>query len=205
MPDHNPAPPPAETGNPALAALLGRASVPPARLRPPAPDVAALDLAVAAALRAPDHGTLRPWRFRVITGEARRRWGAILAESLARRLPETPAARLEQEAGKPLRAPMVIAAGAALRHGHRIPLWEQEATAAAGVMNLMNALHMQGYGAVWLSSGALEDPLVKHSLGLREADVLLGWLYVGTPAARAEPVARPDPSGFWSSWGEGMA
>ena len=32
-------------------------------LRDPAPDQAALDLAVAAALRAPDHGTLRPARF----------------------------------------------------------------------------------------------------------------------------------------------
>ena len=157
-----------------VAALLGRASVGPSHLRPPAPDAAALDLAVAAAMRAPDHGALRPWRFRMIAGEARAAWGRVLAHSLARRIPETPAARLEQEAGKPLRAPMVVAAGAALRHGHRIPVWEQEATAAAGIMNFMNALHAQGYGAIWLSSSALEDPLVKHSLGLREADALLG-------------------------------
>lgn len=195
MPDHNPAP-----HAPGLAALLGRRSVPPSRLRPPAPDAAALDVAVAAALRAPDHGGLQPWRFRVITGEARASWGRVLADSLARRIPETPAARLELEAGKPLRAPMVIAAGAALRHGHRIPVWEQEATAAAGIMNLMNALHMQGYGAIWLSSGALEDPLVKHSLGLREADVLLGWIYAGTPDAAAPAVARPEAGGFWSEW-----
>lgn len=194
MPDHNLA------HSPALAALLSRASVPPARLRPPAPDAAQLDLSVAAALRAPDHGGLRPWRFRMISGEARARWGGILADSLARRSPETPPERLELERTKPLRAPLVIAAGAALRHGHRIPTWEQEATAAAGIMNLLNALHAQGFGAVWLSSGALEDPFVKRALGLGEADVLLGWIYVGTLSAPVAPVARPEPAEFWQDW-----
>jgi nitroreductase len=194
MPDHNPSQPSA------LTALLSRASVSPSRLGPPAPDAFQLDLAVAAGLRAPDHGGLRPWHFRMISGEARARWGNVLAESLARRMPDTPPERLALERGKPLRAPLVIAAGAALRHGHRIPVWEQKATAAAGIMNLLNALHLQGFGAVWLSSSALEDPLVKHSLGLREGDVLLGWLYVGTLAAPVAPVARPDPSGFWSTW-----
>jgi hypothetical protein len=43
MPDHAPS----------LAALLGRASVPLRLVREPGPDAAALDLAVAAALRAP--------------------------------------------------------------------------------------------------------------------------------------------------------
>jgi len=196
MPDHNPA-----LSHPGLALLLERRSVGPSQLRPPGPDAAALDLAVAAALRAPDHGGLRPWRFRMIAEDARLRWGQVLAESLARRVPETPPERLELEARKPLRAPLVIAAGAALHHGHRIPVWEQEATAAAGVMNLLNALHAQGFGAIWLSSGALEDPVVKRSLGLQESDALLGWIYAGTPAAPVAPVARPDPSGFWSSWG----
>lgn len=193
MPDHNPP-------NTALAMLLGRASVSPSQLRPPAPDAAALELSVAAALRAPDHGGLRPWRFRMIAGEARARWGQVLADSLARRIPETPPERLELEARKPMRAPLVIAAGAALRHNHRIPVWEQEATAAAGVMNLMNALHAQGYGAIWLSSGALEDPVVKRALGMAEADLLLGWIYAGTPAAPVAPVPRPEASGFWSAW-----
>jgi nitroreductase len=185
---------------PPLASLLARASVPPRLLRAPAPDELALDRAVAAALRAPDHGGLRPWRFAVIAGEARAALGALLAESLRRREPETPPERLELERAKPLLAPMVIAAGAALRHDHRIPLWEQEATAAAGIMNLLNALDAQGYGAVWLSSPALRDPAVKAALGFAEGDALLGWIHAGTPGPDRPRPARPDAAGFWRRW-----
>jgi nitroreductase len=158
-------------------------------LRDPAPGHAALDLAVAAALRAPDHGGLKPWRFVVVAGDARQALGAILAASLARREPESTAERLELERAKPLRAPLVIAAGAALRHDHKIPVWEQGAAAAAGTMNLMNALDAQGFGAMWLSSAALGDPAVKVALGFTATDALLGWIYVGTPTGE-----RPRPA-----------
>jgi len=186
MPDGSP------THPPGLAALLARASVPPRHLRDPAPDHTALDLAVAAALRAPDHGGLKPWRFVVVAGDARQALGAILAASLARREPESTAERLELERAKPLRAPLVIAAGAALRHDHKIPVWEQEAAAAAGTMNLMNALDAQGFGAIWLSSAALRDPAVKVALGFAATDALIGWIYVGTPTAeRPRPAPQP--------------
>jgi len=44
----------------ALDLLLNRVSV--TRLTEPAPDPAQLDLLFRAAMRAPDHGQLRPWR-----------------------------------------------------------------------------------------------------------------------------------------------
>jgi nitroreductase len=185
---------------PVLDALLDRASIPPRLLSEPGPGEAALELAVAAALRAPDHGGLRPWRFTIVAGAARHRLGAALADSLARRDPEGPPERLELERAKPLRAPIVIAAGASLRHGHKIPVWEQEATAAAGVMNLMNALDAQGFGAMWLSSLALGDPAVKQVLGFAAEDRLLGWVYVGTPSGERPRPSRPDPRDFYRRW-----
>ncbi|WP_188972594.1 nitroreductase family protein [Neoroseomonas lacus] len=186
---------------PALTALLDRASVPPRLLHDPAPGQAVLDLAIAAALRAPDHGGLRPVRFVFVSGVARVALGELLAGSLARRAPETPAERLEIERGKPLRAPMVVAAGAAIRHDRPgVPSWEQEASAAAAIMNFLNALDAQGFGAVWLSSGALRDESVKQALGFAEADALLGWIYVGTPDAD-RPLARSvDPTGVARHW-----
>jgi len=188
MPDSLPTPPPA------LAALLARASVPPRLLREPAPSEAALEACVAAAMRAPDHGGLKPWRFVFIAGEARAALGEVLAASLARREPATPPERLDLERGKPLRAPLVIAAGAALHQDHKIPVWEQEASAAAGTMNLLNALDAQGFGAIWLSSVALRDPVVKLALGFAESDALLGWIYAGTPMADRPRPVRTDPA-----------
>lgn len=192
---------PLPPSSPLLEGLLARASVPPRQLRDPAPGPEAMDRAVAAALRAPDHGGLRPWRFVCIRGEARVALGRILADSLASREPETPPARLEIERGKPLRAPLVIAAGAAIRHDRPgVPAWEQEAAAAAGTMNLLNALEAMGFGACWLSSGALRDPAVKRHLGFAETDALLGWIYVGTPEADRPRPTRPEPGSFWRDW-----
>ncbi|MDB5413604.1 MAG: dependent nitroreductase-like protein [Rubritepida sp.] len=186
---------------PALAGLLARASVPPRLLRAPGPDRQVLDRAVSAALCAPDHGGLKPWRFVFIEGVARAALGDVLATSIAARMPETPPARLDLERGKPLRAPLVVAAGAALRHDHPgVPAWEQEASAAAGIMNFMNALDAQGFGACWLSSPALRDPAVKFALGFAETDALLGWIYIGTPDPSWQRPVRPAPEGFRRDW-----
>ena len=185
----------------ALDGLLRRASVPARLLRQPAPDAAALDLAVSAALCAPDHGGLRPWRFVFIAGEARHAFGDLLATCLALRAPSTSPERLELERGKPLRAPLLVAAGAALRHDRPgVPVWEQEAAAAAGTMNFLNALEAMGFGGVWLSSDALRDVRVKTALGFDEADALLGWLYVGTPGADRPRPKRPEPGPFSRVW-----
>ena len=40
-----------------------------------------------AAVRAPDHGRLRPWRFMLIEGDQRRKFGEMLAASAIRRIP----------------------------------------------------------------------------------------------------------------------
>lgn len=199
------APPAPQTPPPALAALLGRASVPPRLLGDPAPSAAAIDLAVAAALRAPDHGALRPWRFVCIGGDQRAAFGDLLAASLARREPGTSPERLDVERTKPLRAPLLIAAGGAIARDHRIPAWEQEASAAAGIMNLLNAFEAQGFGAIWLTSAALRDSDVKFALGLGEDDALLGWIYVGTPAPGRPRPTRPEPASHWRSWSAGAA
>jgi nitroreductase len=185
----------------ALAALLGRASVPPRHLHAPGPGAQALSLAVAAALRAPDHGGLKPWRFVCIEGEARTRFGDLLAERLRARDPATPEARLDLERAKPLRAPLLVAAGAALRHDHpKIPAWEQEATAAAGIMNFLNAMDAQGFGACWLSSPALQDRVVKQALGFAAGDALLGWIYVGTPDGERPRPLRASPEAHLRHW-----
>lgn len=194
MPDALPAQPPA------LAALLARASVPPRLLHDPAPGQVALDLAVAAALRAPDHAGLRPARFVFVSGEARKALGGLMAESLARREPATPPERLGIEREKPLRAPMVVAAGAAIRDRPGVPRWEQEASAAASVMNFLNAMDAQGFGGVWLSSGALGDAAVKQALGFAEGDTLLGWIYLGTPGMDRPAARVVDATGVARHW-----
>ena len=64
----------------ALDALLNRVSVP--RLTEPAPNEAQREALFQAALRAPDHGQLRPWRFLTIEGQGRDKLGQLFAEAV---------------------------------------------------------------------------------------------------------------------------
>ena len=63
----------------ALDALLNRVSVP--RLLDPAPTAEQREVLFAAAMRAPDHGHLQPWRFLTVEGQAREQLGEILAQA----------------------------------------------------------------------------------------------------------------------------
>ena len=65
----------------------------PAFLAEPAPEGERLERILAAGASAPDHGRLRPWRFIVIRGEARRRLGEVFADALRRRNPARPTRR----------------------------------------------------------------------------------------------------------------
>jgi nitroreductase len=165
----------------AIEALLTRRS--PGRLTDPAPDDAALKTMLDAAMRAPDHGRLRPWRFIVLRGDARARLGALMAEAMRRREPGIPASALEKERGKPLRAPLIVVIAASLIEGHKIPAVEQLLAAGAAAQNLQLAAHALGFGTVWRTGAPAYDAYVKQELGLEPADAIIGFMYLGTPSS----------------------
>ena len=73
----------------ALELLVGRESA--MKLSSPGPDQDALDVMFQSALRAPDHGRLRPWRFIVVPEDKRERFGELMADCLGRQQPDAPA------------------------------------------------------------------------------------------------------------------
>ena len=66
---------------------------------------------LAAAVQAPNHHKVRPWRFIVLTGLARERLGEVMAASFRKRAPDATGEMLAAERAKPLRAPLLIAVG----------------------------------------------------------------------------------------------
>jgi nitroreductase len=182
----------------ALDQLLSRRSVGP--LQEPAPEGADLDLILDAGLRAPDHGRLRPWRFVVIRGEARLAYGEKLVEAVALRDPANAATLAERYRAWVRRTPMLIAVGAVVKPGN-IPEIEQLLAAGAAAMNMLNALHMLGYGGMWVTGPNAYDPNVNTLLGFEAPSRLVGFLTVGTPAPSTSPVpARPDRAAHVSEW-----
>jgi nitroreductase len=191
---------PPEISN-ALEALLSRRSVPALQLREPGPSPAQIGTAIDAALRAPDHGGLKPWRFVLIQGAARARLSELFVRRLQQREPATPPGKLDKARSMPLTAPLVIAVAASLRPGHKVPEHEQLLATGAGVMNLLNAFHAQGYGAIWLTGGNAYDPEVAAALGFNAPERCLGFVYVGsTPPRDDSPARRPERAAFVRDW-----
>jgi nitroreductase len=190
-----------ESGNPALDVLLTRNSTPPRLLDDPAPDDAALATMFAAAVRVPDHGALRPWRFHVIRGDARFALGELFVAALHRRSPDADSREEVKERSRPLRAPLIVAVCAEVTPDlPKVPPVEQVATAAAATQTLMLAANAMGFGAIWLTGANARDAGVKAAFGLADKDEIVGFVYLGTPTDAIPDKPRPDSAGFVSEW-----
>ena len=155
------------------------------KLAEPGPSREHVERIVKAGTRAPDHGRLRPWRFIVIEGEARRRLGAAMADIFRRKAPDAPQSQVDAQAEKVMRAPTIIVVAAKITKG-KIPEVEQLSAVAAAAQNMFLAAHALGYGAMWKTGAVAYDAAVKEMLGLEAEDHIVGLLYVGT-------VAQPGP------------
>ena len=176
----------------ALKALLNRVSV--SRLTEPAPDAKQREILFQAALRAPDHGQIRPYRFLTIEGKARERLGELYAEAVqakaAAKGDKAEDKALDKARGMPLRAPLLIVVIASLHDHPKVPASEQRLTAGCAAHGILLAAHAQGVGAFWRTGDMAFDPVVHRGLGLAANEEVVGYLYMGTPAS--EPRAAPD-------------
>jgi nitroreductase len=185
---------------PSLAALLARRSVAPRRLGSPGPSEDELCQAAQAALRAPDHGALMPWRLINIPAARRDALATLFVEEKLRRDPLAPAedlARAREHAGN---APALLAFVVCIHSGVTVPPHEQWLAAGAALGNFLNALHAMGFGAIVLSGDRCRDLELGRQLGLGDGEMLAGFVSAGTvvkvpPAAPLKALAR-----VWSAW-----
>jgi nitroreductase len=178
-----------------LASLLSRQSHWP--LTEPGPNDAELAQIFDAALRAPDHARLQPWRFVLVRGDARGTLGEVLVDLAHARSPDEPRSAHAHRRQKAFAAPLVIALGARVDPDSHVPEIEQLLSMGAATMNLLNAIHALGYGGFWATGDDSYDPAMHAALGFGASERLLGFLFVGTPARSNErPAARPDRTAF---------
>ena len=144
-----------------------------------------------AAVCAPDHGQLAPWRFTVLQGEARGVFADALAEALRRRMPEVADEAVAREREKAFRSPVLIVVSAHAEPHPKVPAVEQWVAVGAAIQNLWLAAVEMGLGLAWKTGNPAYDPVVKEALGVPEGDAIIGFLHVGTPLATAPP-RTPD-------------
>ncbi|HEY1723021.1 MAG TPA: nitroreductase [Magnetospirillaceae bacterium] len=168
-----------------VSAIVNRSS--PAQLVDPSPSDDQFEQILLAAVSAPDHARLRPWRFVVIKGDARLRFGELMAQSLKRREPGAAEDRLEAERKKALRAPLIVIIAAAIQENPKVPGVEQILAAGAAAQNMMIAAEALGFGILWRTGPVAYDEAVKAAFGLAEADAIVGIMYIGTVAMLGKP------------------
>jgi nitroreductase len=182
----------------ALDLLLTRVSVP--RLVEPAPDAAQREILFSAALRAPDHGQLRPFRFLTVEGDARERMGALLAEALQQGGGEIEEKALDKARNGPLRAPLVVVVIAKLQDHYKVPKSEQLITAGCAAHGVILAAYALGIGAVWRTGELSYSPHVAKGLGLEADEEVIAFLYLGTPQNPPRVASKVDVVDFVSEW-----
>jgi nitroreductase len=182
-----------------LMELLGlRYSVGPKYLAPPGPSRAQWARAAALALRAPDHGGFRPYRFVVVRDDQRAALSALFAAGAQHRGQD--AKDIERAAQRALNGPGLAALIARVRDDvPDVPAHEQWLCVGAALMNFMNALHLMGFGAKALSGFSVSDPVVRDAF-CAPGETLSTWIVAGQPTRSAHPKADDLARPVWSEW-----
>lgn len=182
-----------------LSLLRTRRSGRPRDMVAPGPSPDELRGILEIAMRTPDHGKLHPWRFVHVARDQRDAFSALLASAYRRDNPEP--GRLELEANERLarQAPELIVALSSPTPGHKIPVWEQELSCGAAIMNLHLAAHAMGYVAGLVTGWAAYSEEVLAAFGA-PPERIAGFIFLGTPGTELEERLRPEYGEVASEW-----
>ena len=184
---------------PSLDALLTRYSVGPKHLTEPGPNDAQLALMAEAALRAPDHAELVPYRFKVVRGAAKEGMAALFAGAARAGGKGDDGAALDAE--RALKPPVTVAVVARIDLGHPlVPAHEQWAAVGGAIANFLTAAHALGFGGKMLSGAKVRDAAIAAAF-CDPGETLLGWIALGTPTRRAAgPSRKVEASAVLVDW-----
>ena len=183
-----------------LKLLSTRRSAPLKAMTDPGPTPEQLAMLLHIAVRVPDHGKLIPWRFILFEGEARGRFGEMLAARWKELHPDHGEATVAQARSVFERAPAVLAVVSRAAPHVKIPEWEQVLSSGAVCQNIMLAASAMGLGCQWNTDWCAYDPKALAAMGLEPHEKIAGFIYLGTPGEPMTDRPRPDPASLLTRW-----
>lgn len=184
----------------ATSLLLTRRSQAIIRLTDAGPDAGQIRTILTAGARVPDHGKLRPWRFITFQGDRRADFGHFLEQRLRASKPESSDALFDKARTIFTQAPLVIAVVSRAAPHVKIPEWEQQLSAGAACMNIVNAATAQGFGVNWITGWYAYDEEVSAHLGLEAGERIAGFIFIGGLDGQPTDRERPDLSTIVSAY-----
>lgn len=177
---------------PLIAYLKTRRSMPAFQMKEPGPSKSEIEEILTLATRVPDHGKLAPWRFIVMTGDARKRVTAELAAIAKADKPDLNDEMKLVEETRFLRAPVVIAVVSKAAPHFKIPEWEQVMSAGAVCLNMVMAANALGYVSNWLTEWMAFDERAHRVLGVEPGEKVAGFIHIGSTDFPVVERPRPD-------------
>ncbi len=177
----------------AIEALTQRNSI--AALTGPDITTEQLDVMIQAALRAADHGWLKPSRFIAVRGEQQNKLGQVFLETKEgwQEMSEDQQYKL---LNSPTRAPLLLISICTIKDHPKIPAIEQLHSTAASTQNIINAAWALGLGAMWRTGSPAHNKKVAQALGLAENDHIVGFIYVGHRNQQPKPLPKLNTADF---------
>lgn len=145
-----------------------------------APNAQQVENMIKAALRAPDHGKMKPYHFIVIEKSGMPKLRECLADAAIEfKMDERNAAKADKLSAQ---APMVIGIVAKIDYASpKVPVWEQIVSAGCATYAMQLAANAQGFETVWISKKWVEGTMLRETFGCRAGDKVIGLLLVGSP------------------------
>ena len=150
-----------------IDAILRRRSVSPRRLVAPGPNTRSVELMVEAALAAPDHARLHPWRFVTIDLRGRDALAAVFGDAARELDPGKTDDAIQRELQKAYNAPTLIAIIARINELHPVvPAREQWMPVGAALQNILLAAEDLGFRAMIVSGSKVSTNALKAAFSV---------------------------------------
>lgn len=182
-----------------LAYLSTRRSARPRDMEGRRPDIAEMKEFVKIAARSPDHGKLAPWRFTIVTDDRRAAFRSLLERAFRDANPDARPSSVEAACQMAAYDAALIVASFQPAASPKIPLWEQELSCGAAVMNLCHAANASGYVCGWVTGWASTDPMTTAEF-CEDGGRIAGLLFIGSSGTALEERERPDPGDVVREW-----
>lgn len=161
-----------------------------------APSREVVEQLIRAATWAPNHHLTQPWRFIVVTGDARRRFGEHVAAAMrADGVPEREAASTETKLQRaPVLLVVVQARGVGVDPERDM---EDYGACCCATQNLLLAAHDRGLAAKWSTGELTTMASAREFLGVAPADRIVAYVYLGAVTGAAPARERAEPAVTW--------
>ncbi|MGL5114219.1 MAG: nitroreductase family protein [Beijerinckiaceae bacterium] len=181
------------TTNAVLDVIRRRRHMGALMLAAPGPSAAELDAILEAALAAPDHGRLLPFRFVIVPDERRAAYVAASLAAFRAAVPDADEAGLKKAQGKAEQPPTVIGLIAHVDAAHpKIIASDQWLTIGCALQNMWLAAESLGFGAGVSSGRLLDTPQMRGAFAVEPSEALVSVVSLGT--AREVQAPRPKPA-----------